>query len=84
MNSTTRSNFAIAASSVAAVVPSPLAVRRTPRRQRWFVRLMLALKESRRRAAQREIAAYSHLTAYAEAMDREAMAKKVGLPFRGR
>lgn len=61
MDFTSRPHFAVVASGIAAVAPSPRAARRVPRRKRWFIRFMLALRKSRRRAAQRELAARPYL-----------------------
>jgi hypothetical protein len=82
MDSARRSNVAVIASGIAVIPSSPPSAKRTRHRKPWFIRFMLALKESRRRAAQREMAAYSHLRRYAEAMDRDAAASMEDWPFR--
>ena len=61
MNSTSRPYFAVVAPGIADLAPSPRAAKRTPRRKRWFIRFMLALRKSRQQAAQRELAARPYL-----------------------
>jgi hypothetical protein len=82
MYSTTRQDFIGVTRAHRSIVPPPPIARRWSRNH-WLVRFMVALRQSRRRAAQREFARYAHLIDL-ERRHADLVPRKSDLPFGGR